>query len=175
MELAPRAANYSNLGLMYYYLGRYDEAAAAARSGIELAPDNSALWMNLGDILSAAHAAEESREAFRKADELASASLRINASDAWTKLDLAWINAMLDNRDSAFEFIADAADGLPEDPYVDYINGLILNRYNDTDGALTAFEEAVDKGYPPFMIAAEPHLRNLYDHPRFTALARDGG
>ena len=42
---------YSNIGINYYYLGRFEDAAVMFREAAKLAPKNFQFWGNLGDAL----------------------------------------------------------------------------------------------------------------------------
>jgi len=170
IELEPQASAYSNLGLMQYYLGDYDDAARSLRSAIDLAPNDHLFWSNLGDILWVAGLNEESEEAYREAAERADTALEVNPNDAAVMMDRAWIRAMLGDREAALEEIGRASSRLPDDPYADYILTLIFNRYGDTDRAMTTLEQAVDKGYSVVIIGADPQLAPLHDDPRFVAV-----
>lgn len=170
IEIEPRSRTFSNLGLMYYYLGRYEKAAAALEDGIKMAPNNHLLWMNLGDILAAADRRTEATNAFKSADELASQSTIVNPNDPALQMDRAWISAMLGREAEAMDFISRSAKSLPDDPYGDYIRALILVRYGDADEAILSLEQALAKGYSPVLIAAEPHLEALRSDMRFQAL-----
>ncbi len=170
IEIDPQPVTYSNLGLMNYYIGRFDEAQAAVESGIELAPNDYLLWMNLGDILDAAGKIDESRAAFEKAAELTRLNAEVNANDPALLMDVAWISAMLGDEQTALQNIARASTALPDDPYADYVLGLIHNKYGDSEAAIVAFQSAVNKGYSRVMLAAEPHLKDLRADARFRAL-----
>ena len=173
IELNPTANTYGSLGLLRYYLGDYDAAAAALRSAIETKPLGHLYWSNLGDILWIDGQEDESRAAFQRAGELADAALEVNPRDPSVMMDRAWIRAMLDDTQGALADIGLAAEMLPDDPYVDFISGLILARIGDIDEALTSLEQAVEKGYPKSLLAAEPHLSSLRQERRFAALIED--
>ena len=84
--------------------------------------------------------------------------------------DLAWIHAALSDEAEAKRLIKRATEGVPDEPYVDYIHGLILKESGDLEGSINALETAISKGYPRVFVAAEPHLRELRKHPRFAAI-----
>jgi len=170
IELEPQASAYSNLGLMQYYLGNYDDAARSLRSAIDMEPNDHLFWSNLGDIQWVAGREEESEEAYREAAALADTALEVNPNDAAVMMDRAWIRAMRGDRDAALKEIARASSRLPDDPYADYIRTLIYNRYGETDSALAALEQAVDKGYSVVILGAEPQLASLHDNPHFIAI-----
>ncbi len=174
IELRPRASTYSNLGLMHYYLGDFNAATAAHLEATNLAPDNHLTWSNLGDAYWAAGEQEASRMAFAAAKSRAEPRLDVNPNEPGTLMDLAWISAMLDDLDAARLLIDRALSISPDDPYAHYINGLIQLRAGDPDMALLSLRAAVDKGYAADMLAAEPHLNALRDHPGFRGLLGAG-
>ncbi|MGA8202924.1 MAG: tetratricopeptide repeat protein, partial [Woeseiaceae bacterium] len=47
--IQPNANTLSNLGLVYYYLGRNDDAVAVLRRAVDLVPGDHLNWSNLGD------------------------------------------------------------------------------------------------------------------------------
>jgi hypothetical protein len=64
--------------------------------------------------------------------------------------------------------LIDKAIGLaPGDPYVHYINGLMLNRRGNSMAALKAFETAIERGYSAKLLAGDPHISNLQSDARF--------
>jgi Flp pilus assembly protein TadD/TolB-like protein/DNA-binding winged helix-turn-helix (wHTH) protein len=170
IDLEPQQNTYSNLGMMYYYLGRLDEAISSHRNAVELSPNDHLAWSNLGDAIWVSGDIDEARKVFETAENLATNALQVNPNDPNIQMDLAWISAMLDNSGAARTFIDRARGQAPEDPYVHYIDGLILLRSGETDSALSALELAADKGYSLQMMAAEPHLASIRENPRFRAI-----
>ena len=170
IDIEPRSNTYSNLGLIHYYLGRFDEAIDSHWRAVELAPNDHLKWSNLGDALWIAGNSGEARQVFSTAEELATSALQVNPNDAGYLMDLAWISAMLGKNEDARTLIDKARSQAPDDPYVHYIDGLILLRSGDADTALSALEVAAEKGYSLQMMAAEPHLASIRDHPRFNAI-----
>ncbi len=174
IELEPRANTYSSLGLMHYYLGREDEAIKSHHQAVALAPNDHLNWSNLGDALWNAGKKIEARQAFETAEELVASAIAVNPNDPNNLMDMAWISAMLDEHDDALALISRAHEQSADDPFVYYINGLILLRSGDTDAAIAALKLAADKGYSRQVMAAEPYLASLRERPKFNAiLARD--
>jgi serine/threonine-protein kinase len=170
IEILPQRDSYSNLGMMYYYLGQMDDAVAALRQAAEMAPNDHLTWSNLGDALSFTGHTGQADAAFRKAEELAQRRLSVNASDADTLVDLAWIKSMLDKLQDARELMATAKQLDPTNPYVHYISALILVKSGETSAAYDELEAAVTMGFPLEILAAEPHLRALKGQEKFVAL-----
>jgi tetratricopeptide (TPR) repeat protein/TolB-like protein/DNA-binding winged helix-turn-helix (wHTH) protein len=169
-EIQPRRNTYSNLGLMYYYLGRTDDSVTAHKKAIEISPKDHLVWANLGDALAITAKVDEARAAFSKAEELAEVSLTVNPVDAEVLIDMAWIKAMLGKKDEADRAISRAGEIRPGDPYVHFISALIAVRSGDPGSAYIHLQEAIAAGYPPKLIAAEPHLEPVRNEPWFSAL-----
>jgi len=170
LQIEARPNTYSNLGLMYYYLGQLDEAIDSHRKAVKLAANDHLKRSNLGDALWVAGKQEEAKEVFAAAERLAIVALDVNPNDANHEMDLAWIRAMLGKNNEARTLIEHARSQAANDPYGDYIDALIWLRSDDIDAALTALETAVQKGYSQTLLAAEPHLATLRMHPRFNRL-----
>ena len=174
IDIEPRAQTYSSLGLMLYYLGDLDAAVAAHRNAIGLAPNDPLMWSNLGDALWIAGRSREATSAFESAQDLALKALDVNPNDPYTQMDLAWISTMLGEHEEARRLIEAASLQAPDDPYADYIDGLVHLAAGDADAALAALQAAADKGYSLEMMAAEPHLAPLQSNPGFIRLTEPG-
>ncbi|MGK2925942.1 MAG: tetratricopeptide repeat protein [Lysobacterales bacterium] len=170
LEISPRKSAYTNLGMMYYYLNRPEDAIGAQRKAVELAPNDHLVWSNLGDALWMAGASEEAREAFATAERLVVAALGVNPNDPASLMDLAWIAAMLEQPAKARSLIGRALELAPDDPYAHYYAGLIRLRAGETDAALSAFEAALERGYPVNMLAHDPQLSAILDDRRFRGM-----
>jgi len=174
-EVEPRAITLSNLGLAYYYLGRLDEAISAHTRATEIAPNDHVAWSGLGDALWAAGNEAESIAAYEQAEALAAETLQVNPNDAYTQLDLAWINAMLGRHVEARQFLERAQTIATIDPVFHYIDALIHVRAGRADEAIGALELAIDNGFSEKTLAVEPLLAPLRSDPRFAALVSGPG
>lgn len=163
IEIEPETSSYSNLGLMYYYMGRLEESINAHSEAIKLSPNDHLAWSNLGDALQVAGKPEQARDAFETAEQLAGSALSVNPNDPYTLMDLAWISAMLGQNAEAVKLLDRARSLAPDDPYLYYYEGLMHLRQGDADGALTSFQNSVDKGYPVQMLAADPQISAIRD------------
>ncbi len=97
-------------------------------------------------------------------------ALQVNPNDPNSQMDLAWISAMLGKFDTARQSINRARSQSSDNPYVHYIDALILLHIGETEAALSALELAADKGYSLQIIAVEPHLASVRENPRFRAI-----
>ena len=94
----------------------------------------------------------------------------MNPSASELLTSLAWARQMLGNDAAAARLIERNLAISPEDPYSYYYKALIETRRGDNEAALDSLERAVDLGYPPVMLAAEPFLASLRNEPGFEAL-----
>ena len=74
------------------------------------------------------------------------------------------------NLEDAQELMARARQIASGDPYVHYIDALILVQLGNYAMAISKLETAVETGYPLALMAVEPHLRSLESEPRFQTL-----
>jgi len=171
LELEPSGLTYSNFGMLLYILGRFDESIELHRKAVEIEGQQGYLARsNLGDALWAAGLITEASAEFEVAEALAIDALVVNPNDAFILMDLAWIKTVLGKKTEAGELIQRAMQMVPDDPYVHYIYGLMLNRGGDATGALAALGTAVDLGYSTKMLSIDPNLANLREEKRFEDL-----
>ena len=170
IDIEPTRSSYTNLGLMYYYLGDYGASIEAMQHAVELQPNDHLAHANLGDVLWAAGRDADSKASFNRARTLGDEALAVNPNDPYTLMDLAWINAMLGQTDTARDLIDRVLQLVPDDAYSHYYDGLIALRAGDEQHALGALQRAADAGYSRVLLQAEPHLAVLRSNPDFLAI-----
>jgi Flp pilus assembly protein TadD/TolB-like protein/DNA-binding winged helix-turn-helix (wHTH) protein len=174
IEIEPTQNAYSNLGMMRYYLGDLEAAVENLTTSVELQPNDHLARSNLGDALWVAGRRDDARREFETAEALAARALQVNPNNPLVMMDLAWIRAMLDKHESARTLIDRARGMAPDDPYMYYYDGMIFLRAGDKEAALDALEIAADKGYSRLMLNTEPHLEELRNNARFSAIVNAG-
>jgi Flp pilus assembly protein TadD len=172
IEIEPGRSAYTNLGLVYYYLGKRDQAVSVLQNAVDLAPNDHLAWSGLGDALSFTEDTEAATAAFRTAEQLAENHLAVNPMQAEVLIDLAWIRAMLGKLPDARESIARAQELTPGDPHVYLYSAMIAVRAKEFSSAYEDLRKAIELGYPPEMVAVEPHLKSINGDPRFVALVK---
>ena len=170
LAIQPRQRTYSNLGVIYCYLGDFEKSVATHRKAVELSPGLALMWTNLGDALYFAGQAEESEDAFRRAADISRQRLQTNPSRTESVFLLAWSQHMLGNTADALSLAAKGLRDAPNDPYNFYYDALIKNRSGDRAGALDSLQTALHKGYPVEMLVAEPLLGKLRVTEEFKAM-----
>ena len=163
----------SNLGIIYYYLGQYDEAVKIQEEATQAMPDSSSVWLNLGDALHFSSQPDEAVEAYRQAMDIAAELLARNPSSPENLCIQSWATAATGDSDQARVIIDRALAVAPNDPYVHYYDGLLRNLTGETSAAIDALQLAVEMGYPSKMLAADPLLSDLQGENRFKAIVSE--
>ena len=170
LEIQPIQQTYSNLGVLYYYLGEFEKSVATHRQAVELMAGRAVLWMNLADSLYFTEQQEESAAAFRNARNLSLTMIGVDASDSEAIVTLAWAQHMLGESQEALATVEKGLEIDPSDPYGYYYDALIRYQTGDEEAALSSLEAALEKGYPAGLLMAEPYLGDLRANDRFHAM-----
>ena len=175
LALKPSRQAYTNLGLRYYYGGRFDDAVQMQRKALELAPDDHRVWGRLAESLRWAGGSEaESLAAYRRAAELAEANLRINASDWPTRGLIAIYYAYSERPAEAEVAVQQAVEDAQRNAEALYYLGLVQLKLGNADAATDALAEALqrDPQYLQFL-RSDPDFESLRATPRFAALIEE--
>src|SRR5580765_3183395 len=171
LAIEPSRSAYSNLGTVYYFLGRYPNAVRMFTRGTELAAQDHRVWGNLADArwqTSASRA--EARDDYRRAIALAQRSLAINAKDAVSWMQLAYYSERAGETGEVEHYVERARALGAEDPYVHYYGALVALERGDANHALEELSHAVELGYAPQLILAAPDFASLRGDARFRKL-----
>jgi tetratricopeptide (TPR) repeat protein/DNA-binding winged helix-turn-helix (wHTH) protein len=170
LAIQPTQESYSNLGVIYYFLAEFDESVATHRQAVELAPAEPTVWLNLADSLHFAEDKEQALAAYEEAARLSNNALQVDPSNSEAVTALAWSRHMLGDSAVALELIERGLRIDPGDPYSHYYDALIRYQSGDDDAALSSLATALEMGYPPGLLVAEPHLGDLRSDERFHAI-----
>jgi tetratricopeptide (TPR) repeat protein len=161
LEIHESSTAYSNLGVIYYYLGEFENSVAANRKAVGLTPGKAVNWLNLADALYFAQLRAEATDAFRRAEELAESRIEVDASDFDTLFLLAWAQQMLGKSEKAKTNIERGMMLAPNDAYGLYYSALVDVQMGHNNSALSSLRLAIENGYPTSMLAVEPYLEKL--------------
>ena len=170
LQIQPIQRTYSNLGVIYYYLGEYEKSVVTHQKAVELTPGQALMWLNLADSLYLAGHAGEATIAFQKARDISMNMLSINSSDSEATVTLAWCQHMLGESQQALLTVEKGLEIDPGDPYGYYYDALIRYQTGDEEAALQSLRAALDRGYPPGLLVAEPYLGDIRSDERFHAI-----
>ena len=154
-----------------YANASYDKAVEAFAQAVRLAPDDSSLWMNLGDGLRRVPArAGEATAAYEKSIALARAALSVNPRSAQTHASLAVALARTGKPAAAQEEARKSVDLSPSDPNVLLLAALVATLDGTSAQALSFLEKGLAAGLTPNEIETEPDLTPLTRDPRYKAI-----
>lgn len=167
LQIEKSETAHSNLGVIYYYLGEFENSVAEHRAALELNSSQAVKWLNMADALHFAGETTEAEAAFLKVAELAESRLNVDPGDISYLIMLAWAQQMLGDTTSAKESIKRGMAIAPSDPHGLYYGALIDVQAGKYNAAITALQNAVDNGYPANMLAVDPYLDAIKENPSF--------
>lgn len=171
LKIAPSRSAYSNSGTVYYFLGRFADAANMFRKATELAPEDHRVWGNLADALyqipDQRAAAEQE---YRHAVSLGERRVNVNPSDGTTWSQLAFYHARLGEASSSAPCLSRARALGPDDVFVQYYAALTELEEHNTEAAFESLHRAINLGYPTQMVRAAPEFAHLLQDARFQHL-----
>jgi serine/threonine protein kinase/Flp pilus assembly protein TadD len=168
LAIKGNADSWTNLGAAYMYVGQWENAAEAMKKATELTPSDHVLWRNLGDSYDQIPARRaDARQAYAKALETATASLKVNPKDPVVLSGIALYQAHLGNSQQAQEFINRALEVAPKDSDTLFTSALVYELIGQREQALKAVQAAVKAGYSLDEVEKEPELHGLQSDPRY--------
>ena len=171
LALEPTRSAYSNSGTVYYFLGRYADAARMFSRATEIAGEDHRVWGNLADALWQTDAGRaQAQSDYRRAMALAQRSLEVNPKDAVTWIQLAYYSARVGDTDRAQRYASRALALGSDDLFVHYYAALIALERRDSAAALDSLSRAVGLGYPAQLVRAAPDFASLRSNVRFQQL-----
>jgi TolB-like protein/tetratricopeptide (TPR) repeat protein/DNA-binding winged helix-turn-helix (wHTH) protein len=171
LALEPTRSAYSNLGTVYYFLGRYADAARMFGHATELAAEDHRVWGNLADALWQIDSSRaEAQGDYRRAIALAQSSLKVDPKDGISWMQLAYYCARAGQSEPVARYASRALELDAEDEYVHYYAALVALQRGDASAAVDSLSRAVELGYPPQLVRAAPDFAPLRNDSRFRKL-----
>jgi len=151
-----------DLGVAYYFAGRYPEAIAQLRKALDLDPNSYYVHYNLGEALELSADLPAAVAEYQKAVSL--------DDDPYALALLGHAQALSGNGDAARKILQQLSKITRYLP--DYSVGLIYVGLGDKNQAMDWFEKSFAERQPDMnTIRFDPLLRSLHGDPRFEALA----
>jgi len=156
---------------VYYFLGRFPDAARMFRKASEIAGSDHRVWGNLADALYQIRAEREAatRE-YRHAIALAESGLAVNPKDAVSLIQLAYYHSRVGDAEQARRYSESARRLGPDIVYIHYYSALIAIQQDDTATAIAELRRAMDLGYPVQLVRAAPEFAALRGDEQFEQL-----
>lgn len=171
IALRPTADAYGNLGTAFFGLHRYQDSAEAFQDALKINEDDWQNWGNLGDALyQLPSRRSEALAAYRKAIELSTARLEVNARDASVLAYRADYYAMLNQEKQGKKSLALALEIAPKNGEVLFHAAILYNHFDDVKQTLTFLQRAVQAGWSRSQIRDTPDFEHLKNSPPLQAL-----
>jgi len=163
LELDPLSIPINgDLGVAYYFAGRYPEGIAQLRKALDLDPNSYYLHYNLGEVLELSGDLPGAISEYEKSAAL--------DTDPYALALLGHAEALAGNRAAALKILQQLAVSSRYAP--DYSVGLVYLGLGDKNQAMDWLEKSFAKRQPDLnTIRFDPLLKPLHGDPRFEALA----
>jgi tetratricopeptide (TPR) repeat protein len=162
LAIEPSRAAHTNLGSMYYFLGRFPEAVRQYESAERIAPGDHQVVGALADALwQIPGRRAEAVRLYERAATLAEEALEVNPSQAvaWAQLGLYRGRAADPSR--AAQALARAEALGKKENYVYYYVAIDAADRKDRAAAEAGIERAIELGYPRALLEVDPVLKSL--------------
>ena len=163
------ARAHSNLGILFYDLGKFDDALPHFQESVRLEPNSPLKHHNLGDVFTRLGRNVEAIAAYKRAAQLCRDQMEVSPRDATNIATLAVLESKLGDAAQAERHAEQAKAMEPGNPDVLYSMAIVYSRANDKDRALAALEESLKAGYSRARAGREPELARLRSDPRYAA------
>jgi TolB-like protein/Tfp pilus assembly protein PilF/DNA-binding winged helix-turn-helix (wHTH) protein len=162
IDIEPSRASYSNLGTLYYYLGRFDDAVEMYTKATELAPEDYRLWGGRADAKwYQPQGREAARTDYRRAVLQAEKSLEVDATDPETWVQLGYYYGRLGDQDRARRYLARGLELGPDGPFVLYIAAIAAADRGDAAEAKRLIDLAISNGFAKTLAKSDPALKGI--------------
>jgi serine/threonine-protein kinase len=168
LQIRPDPTQYSNLGTLLFYQGRYQESMEAMKRAVELEPRDYLLWANLADAYRQVPGKkQEMMDAYFQAIQLLTAAIQRKPGDLLMQSRLGVYLASAGRLKEAEESIAGLGQQKIQNPDVQYDLALVNEMTGRREQALESVKEAVRLGYPMEEIQRDPLMIDLRSDIRF--------
>jgi serine/threonine protein kinase/tetratricopeptide (TPR) repeat protein len=171
VSIQPTAENTSNLGVLYFQLRRFSEAARIGEKAVKLDGNNNEVWGNLGEAYYwSPGERSKATSAFATAIKLGNDQIAVNPRNANLLSDIAEYYSMVGERKPAIDHLNRALAIAPQDRDVLFNGALVYNQLGKKEECLAYLAKAVAVGLPASMLRDTPNLDDLHGDERFQRL-----
>ena len=162
---------FANIGSMYFYLRRFEDAVGMYVKAAELTSNVPEYWGNQGEAYrQIPDGWNKAKAAYNKAIALAEEQFLINPNNYDLMTQTAVFYSGLGNFDKAFDLLAKVHAAGNVDYYYYYQAALVYVRAGNPVKAEDALMRAVEMGYPVNLLAVDAGLDPLQGRLRFESL-----
>ena len=172
IEIEAKPLYHSQLGVAYFFLGRYKEAAGMFETAVQKDPKDSSFEVNLADAYRWSNQRDKAAKAYDQAIALAYKALEVNPKNANALADLAIAYAKKGDALNAAKFIRQARQIQPGNNGYMYREATIHTLAGEFREAAASLGDALRSGYSLEEAKADPELKPLRDRPEFDQLLK---
>jgi tetratricopeptide (TPR) repeat protein len=151
--------DHNNLATVYFFEGDFAGAARLYRQAVEVAPEDSLYYRNLGDALYHLEGSLAARPVFEQAIDLANGQLAINPENYDAPGVLLVSYASIGNVEEHGVRQAAYLANRHGDPQAFYDLAVASSRLGDMDAARDFARMSLDAGYPAPLLNADPDIQ----------------
>ncbi len=175
IDLRPSFGAYSNLGYTYYLMHRFSDSINAHEQALRLNDGKWEIWGNLADALYwSPDRRGEAQAKYKRAIEIATSKLQVNARDARLLVYRSGYLAMTGEKQAALQDVQRALQEAPSNSEVLFRAAITYNYLGDSAKALDYLDKATKLGYSRPIIRDSPEFESLQRNPRFRAVVGRG-
>ena len=170
IDLGPTAAAYSNWGMTYYRMRRFNEAVGRLESARAIAPNN---FRVLGNLARAQYWQGDKAKATGTCDKviaLAGDELGVNAKNVDAHLLVAECYARRGDRTHVVEHISAATAAADTDPHAGFFVAMLFNELGDRAQAFEWLRRSAGLGLPRAELDSWIDIDNLRQDPAFAGV-----
>ena len=168
------ATMMSNLAMLYFDEGRYQEAADLLTRALALEPRSAVKHGNLGDVYRRLGREREAADEYRLAARLTGEQLKTDRTDAIALARHAVFDAKLGDHAQALEHIRLAVTLQPDDGTVLYKRAVVHALLGQRGEAVIWLRKAIERGYSRSRAASDLDLESILKLPQVAALLQEG-
>jgi TolB-like protein/tetratricopeptide (TPR) repeat protein/DNA-binding winged helix-turn-helix (wHTH) protein len=161
-RIEPSRSALSNLGTVYYYLGRLDEAVGMYTKALAVAPEDYKLWGGRADSQwYLPQRRDRAEQDYRRAASLAERSLAVDATAAETWAMLGYFYGRIGDAERGRRYVSRALEIEPDSPYVLYFSAIAAADQGDRERAAALVRGALEHGFSKVLVVADPALKGI--------------
>ncbi|MGB5734937.1 MAG: tetratricopeptide repeat protein, partial [Thiohalocapsa sp.] len=172
---SPSKLSYTNYANSLYYTAEYERSADMYAKALAIDENDHRVWQGYAASLRFVDGREQqTAAAWKRAIELAEASLSINPDDTEALSHIAVSYARVGNTQLATRALERAVSLGWENPNYSFYVALAYHLLERSDDAIRELERAVLMGFPRALIEWDPDFQRLAANQRYVALLENG-
>lgn len=170
VQLEASQSGYSNLGTLYYYLGRYSDAIRHYQLALKDSPDDFRLYGNIADTYRVQRLQGDAHHYYGLALEKLDAYLASAGDDIETRSLRLMYQHHRDEITDAYERMQQLALQYPSNAELELYLAILATEKRDNERVINHLKRAIELGLSSNLISVDPDFRYLGSDQRFIRL-----